>query len=96
MSPAAESCSTAPAQIGPELEAAGAAGLSNTVIVDQNNNTGSVGLAASAIDASKPITLNAGIPTPTGGARSYIYARIGVRTVGASEQIYSSPVKINL
>lgn len=70
--------------------------LSNTVIVDQNNNTRNARLAANAIDPSKPITISAGIPAPTGGGRSYIYARIGVKTVGAGEQIYSSPVKINL
>ncbi|MGV3502073.1 MAG: DUF3823 domain-containing protein [Adhaeribacter sp.] len=70
--------------------------LSNTMIVDQNNNTKSEGRAANAIDPSQPITLSAAIPAASGGARSYIYARIGVRTVGSSEQIYSSPVKINL
>ncbi|MGV3640084.1 MAG: DUF3823 domain-containing protein [Adhaeribacter sp.] len=70
--------------------------LSNTVIVDQNNNTRNARLAANAIDPSQPITISAGIPAPTGGGRSYIYARIGVKTVGAGEQIYSSPVKINL
>lgn len=70
--------------------------LSNTVIVDQNNNTKSARLAANAVDLSQPIKILAGIPVPTGGARSYIYARIGVKTVGAAEQIYSSPVKINL
>jgi hypothetical protein len=70
--------------------------LGNTVIVDQNNNTGSARLAAGAVDLSQPVTLSAAIPAPTGGARSYVYARIGVKTAGVAEQIYSTPVKIQL
>lgn len=70
--------------------------LGNTVIVDQNNNTKSVRLAANAVDLSQPITLGADIPAPSGAARSYVYARIGVKTAGVAEQIYSTPVKIAL
>jgi hypothetical protein len=70
--------------------------LGNTVLVDQNNNSATVRKAASAVDLSQPVTLSATIPTPKGGARSYVYARIAVRTVGVGEQIYSTPVRINL
>jgi hypothetical protein len=70
--------------------------LGNTVIVDQNNNTQSVRLAAGDVDLSQPITLSAAIPAPAGVARSYVYARIGVKTAGVGEQIYSTPVKIAL
>lgn len=69
--------------------------LGNTVIVDQNNNIGNARLAAGAVDLSQPITLNANIPAAVGG-RGYVYGRIGVKTVGVGEQIYSTPVKILL
>lgn len=45
------------------------------------------------VDLSAPVTISVGIPNTLQG-RNYIYARIGVRTVGTSEMIYSPVQKI--
>jgi hypothetical protein len=67
-----------------------------TNIVDANNTAQSQTLAASALtDLSTPksitLTLNA-----TLAARQYVFARIGVKTVGVSERFYTPVQEIKL
>lgn len=68
--------------------------LGKTEIVDAVNNLKAEALSAGQIgDITAPVTINATIPATLTG-ESFFYARIGVKTAGVGEQIYSQPFKI--
>lgn len=73
--------------------------VGSTVIVDATNQAASAQKAASAITSlDQPVTLSvniAGLPAAL-AAKNYVFARIGVKTVGVAELAYSEPVKIQL
>ena len=60
--------------------------LGSTGIVDQVNNTASVSVTAP--DLSQPVTLQLNVP-----ATGTWYARVGVKTSGVAEQVYSAVQK---
>lgn len=65
-----------------------------TNIVDQVNNQGSVTVNAADIpDQSQPVTIKMNIPAGL-VTQNYFFARVGVKTAGVAESIYSLPVKI--
>ncbi|HEY1022148.1 MAG TPA: DUF3823 domain-containing protein [Flavisolibacter sp.] len=64
-------------------------------ILDQNNNAGNVQAAASAITAGQPVTMNINIPA--GIANDvFVFARVGVKTAGVAELLYTDAQKIQL
>ncbi len=70
--------------------------IGQTNITDQNNNAGNVQLLASAIpDPTQPITLSANIPAALAN-KDFVFARVGVKTVGVAELLYSMPIKVML
>jgi len=70
--------------------------IGQTLITDQNNNAANTQrLAAAITDPTQPITLSATIPAALTG-KDFVYARIGVKTVGVAELAYSMPQKIAL
>lgn len=67
-----------------------------TNITDQNNNSGTAQKAASAItDLSQPVTLSIPIPASL-AAKDYVFVRVGVKTVGVAELLYSKPQQVML
>jgi hypothetical protein len=73
--------------------------ISSTNIVDANNQRASAEKGASGItNLSQPISLNvnlSSLPAAVAG-KDYVFARVGVKTVGIQELAYSAPVKIQL
>ena len=69
--------------------------LGPNYILDQNNNTANVQLAASAITTGQPVTMNITIPAAIAND-AFIFARIGVKTAGVAELLYSDSQKIQL
>lgn len=70
--------------------------LGTTTIVDQVNNVATAVKPASQItDLTQPITLTVAIP-PSLSAKGYLYARIGAKTAGVAELIYTMPQKVEL
>ncbi len=68
--------------------------VGKTNIVDAVNNLGSTTLSADVIgDITSPVTINVSIPAALAG-QSFFYARIGVKTAGVAERIYTQPIKI--
>jgi len=68
--------------------------LGKTEIVDAVNNLRAAALSASQIgDITATVTINVTIPATLTG-ESFFYARIGVKTAGVGEQIYTQPFKI--
>jgi len=68
--------------------------LGKTNIVDAVNNLKAGALSAAQIgDITAPVTISVTIP-PTLTGESFFYARIGVKTAGMGEQIYTQPFKI--
>jgi hypothetical protein len=63
-------------------------------ILDQNNNSANVQKAA-PIDLSGTVTLSVAIPASL-AAENYIYARVGVKTTGINELMYSASQKVQL
>ena len=63
-------------------------------ILDQNNNTASAQKAA-PLDIGQPVTVTVTIPAAL-AAEAYIYARVGVKTAGVNELMYSSAGKVAL
>ncbi|CCH53313.1 hypothetical protein BN8_02401 [Fibrisoma limi BUZ 3] len=65
-----------------------------TQFVDINNNAGRVDLTGAALaDLSKPLAFSLAVP----GAlisKNYFYGRIGVKTVGVAEMLYTPVMKI--
>lgn len=52
-------------------------------------------MPADIADMSQPVTLSVNVPGSM-ASKEAVYARIGVKTVGVAELLYSQPVKINL
>lgn len=70
--------------------------VGTTQFVDVTNNVGSASVATAALaDLSKSLPLSLTLPA-TVSSRPYFYARIGVKTVGVAELIYSPVQKITL
>lgn len=68
--------------------------VGKTNIVDAVNNLGSTTLSADQIgDITAPVTVNVNIPAALSG-QTFFYARIGVKTAGVAERIYTQPIKI--
>jgi hypothetical protein len=68
--------------------------VGTTTIVDQNNNRVSVEKAAADIaDPSQPITLTIDVPAEIASS-GYVFARVGVKTEGVAERLYSVPQKV--
>jgi hypothetical protein len=65
------------------------------LIVDQNNNSANVQAAASAITLGQPVTLNVTIPASLAN-EAYIFARVGVKTSGVAELLYTQSQKLQL
>lgn len=63
-------------------------------ILDQNNNAATAQQAA-PVNITQPVALTVNIPA-TLAAESYIYARVGVKTVGVNELMYSVATKVTL
>lgn len=70
--------------------------VGQTVITDQTNNVANAQKATAAIpDITQPITLS--IPIPASLANSdYLFARVGVKTLGVAELLYTQSIKIPL
>ncbi|WP_145717739.1 DUF3823 domain-containing protein [Chitinophaga japonensis] len=70
--------------------------LGSTTIVDQVNSVAGASVAAADItDITQPVSLTAAIPTSL-TAKGYLYARVGVKTAGVAELLYTVPVKVEL
>jgi hypothetical protein len=70
--------------------------LGSTTIVDQVNSVAATSKAANEIpNITQPITLTVAIPASL-KAKGYVYARVGVKTAGVAELIYTMPQKIEL
>ena len=70
--------------------------LGATTIVDQVNSVAATSKPASEItNITQPITLTVAIP-PSLSAKGYVYARIGAKTSGVAELIYTAAQKIEL
>lgn len=68
--------------------------VGKTNIVDAVNNLGSTVLGADQIGSiTAPVTINMTIPAAL-SAEPLFYARVGVKTAGVAELIYTQPVKI--
>ncbi|MCF6408066.1 DUF3823 domain-containing protein [Chitinophaga filiformis] len=68
--------------------------LGKTNIVDAVNNLKATVVNADALgDITAPVTISATIP-PALTAEPFFFARIGVKTAGVGEQIYTQPIKI--
>ncbi|KAB7728643.1 DUF3823 domain-containing protein [Rudanella paleaurantiibacter] len=67
-----------------------------TQFVDINNNAGSNSLTGAALsDLTKSLAFSAAVPAAVTG-KGYCYARLGVKTVGVAEMLYSPVQKITL
>jgi hypothetical protein len=68
--------------------------VGKTNIVDAVNNLGAATLSADEIgDIIGPVTINVNIPAALSG-ETFFFARIGVKTAGVAERIYTQPIKI--
>lgn len=73
--------------------------IGSTTIVDATNQSLNAQKAASAITSlDQPITLSVNIASlpPSLAGKGYVFARVGVKTVGVAELAYSKPVRIQL
>ncbi|WP_019989750.1 DUF3823 domain-containing protein [Rudanella lutea] len=67
-----------------------------TQFVDINNNAGSNSLTGAALsDLTKSLAFSVAVPAAVTG-KGYCYARLGVKTVGVAEMLYSPVQKITL
>jgi hypothetical protein len=70
--------------------------LGQTIIVDQTNNAANAQKAAAVItDLTQPVTLTIPIPASLAG-KDYLFARVGVKTTGVTELVYSQVIEIPL
>lgn len=70
--------------------------VGQTMITDQVNNAGTATVTASAItDLTQPVNLSVAIPASL-ATKDFVYARIGVKTLGVAELVYTQPQKIQL
>jgi hypothetical protein len=65
------------------------------VLVDARYNLGSASRASGTTGLAGPITLEYDLSRISGN-RDYVYARVGVKTAGVEEMIYTEPQKIQL
>ncbi|MBC3785569.1 DUF3823 domain-containing protein [Spirosoma utsteinense] len=70
--------------------------VGTTQFVDVNNNAGAFSRTGTALaDLSKPLSLSMALPAPV-VAKGYGYARIGVKTVGVAELLYTPVQKVTV
>lgn len=70
--------------------------VGTTQYVDATNNAGAVNLSGTALaDLTKSLAFSLALPASLSG-RGYFYARIGVKTVGVAELIYTPVQKISI
>ncbi|OIN56659.1 DUF3823 domain-containing protein [Arsenicibacter rosenii] len=70
--------------------------VGSTQFVDINNNAGNVSKAgADLADLTKELSFTMNIPSSV-ASKAYVYGRIGVKTVGVAEMLYSPVQKIQL
>lgn len=70
--------------------------LGSTRIVDQNNHAARVEISAGDItDLNQSIRINVSIPAAL-ASKGYLFARIGVKTTGVAEYLYTQPEKLTL
>lgn len=69
--------------------------LSKTILVDQNQNNAVANVDPASVTPGSPFTATVTIPASLLTADA-IYARVGVKTAGVAELIYSAPFKIAL
>ncbi|HEY8916348.1 MAG TPA: DUF3823 domain-containing protein [Chitinophaga sp.] len=70
--------------------------LGSTTVVDQVNSVAATSIAATDIpNVTQPVNLTVAIP-PSLIAKGYVYARVGVKTAGIAESLYTMPQKIEL
>ncbi|MEJ7767920.1 MAG: DUF3823 domain-containing protein, partial [Chitinophagaceae bacterium] len=65
------------------------------LILDQNNNAANVQVLASAITIGTPVSVTVNIPASIAND-NFIFARVGVKTTGVAELLYTMPEKIQL
>jgi hypothetical protein len=65
------------------------------IILDQNNNSATAQVAAAAITIGQPVTLTVNIPSAI-ASDAFIFARVGVKTSGVAELLYTQSQKIQL
>jgi hypothetical protein len=65
------------------------------LILDQTNNTARKEAARSAINIAQPVTLSVTIPASL-ASENYIFARVGIKTSGIAELLYSPSLKVQL
>ncbi|MFT3824805.1 MAG: DUF3823 domain-containing protein [Chitinophagaceae bacterium] len=69
--------------------------VGQTILTDQGINNANVQkVAADITDITQPITLSISIPASLTG-KTYLYARVGVKTSGVAELAYSEAVKVS-
>jgi hypothetical protein len=69
--------------------------VGQTVILDQNNNAANAQKLAAAVDVSQPVTLSVTIPASI-ASKDYVFMRVGVKTAGVAELLYSQAQKLSL
>lgn len=70
--------------------------LGKNIILDHVNNQAEGALAGGDIpDLTQPLTLNVTIPASL-AAGDYLFARVGVKTSGVAERLYSMPQQVQL
>ena len=70
--------------------------IGQTLITDQNNNNAnSQKVAADITDINAPINISVTVPSTLTG-KDYAFLRVGVKTVGVGELLYSTPQKVAL
>ena len=70
--------------------------IGTTNIVDVTNNSARLDRTGAAIaDLSQPLALSVALPAAL-LTREYVYARLGVKTSGIGEMIYTEPAKVML
>jgi hypothetical protein len=65
------------------------------LIFDQNNNAANGQLLPASITFGAPVSITVNIPASVVNANS-ISARVGIKTVGAAELLYTLPQKIQV
>lgn len=69
--------------------------IGSTTIIDQNNNLVWSEKGAADVPLNTPVTLKATIPAGW-TAKDFLFARIGVKTIGVPELVYSTPQSMGL
>lgn len=68
--------------------------IGQTIVTDQNNNSLTVAKDAGAItDITQPVSFTATIPAAL-VAKDAVFVRIGIKTSGVTELLYSAPIEI--